>query len=113
MNSNPSLKIQAKRARERAKKKLQIDPSTGREAERRMKFILKSFQIAHDSFVLSSTIHSTQGYVGVPDQGRDWPNMASSAHARFRYLREVGGYMLVDTTINTEYVYCAVQRFHY
>ncbi|KAG8928510.1 hypothetical protein FRC01_005831 [Tulasnella sp. 417] len=92
--------LQLKRARERARKKEKLDPARGREASRRVDFILKSLETAHGDFLLERAIHSQQGYVGVPDGGEDWRNFSNSKAARLRYLRDVGGYLLVDTSLD-------------
>lgn len=96
--------LQSKRARERARKKEKIDFSRGKEAARRVDFIVKSLEMAHEDFLLERAIHSQQGYVGVPDKGQDWCNSSTTGSARLAYLRDVGGYRLVDTSLNSRQV---------
>ncbi|KAG9014681.1 hypothetical protein FRB90_005209 [Tulasnella sp. 427] len=99
----------AKRARERLRKKQRIDPSTGREALRRTRFINESLCVAHSDFLIAGTTHSREGYVGLPDQGREWQG-DSPANERYAYLREVGGYLEVDTSMNPRVDYPFVDR---
>ncbi|KAG8893224.1 hypothetical protein FRC01_013712, partial [Tulasnella sp. 417] len=98
--SGDKITVQAKRARERAKKKQKVDSSRGKDASRRVEFIVRSLEVAHEDFALNRTVHSKQGYVGVPDKGQEWRNFSSSGRARIDYLRDVGGYQLVDTTVD-------------
>lgn len=99
MIDSAALAKRAKRARERRRKKEKLDRGAGQEALRRMNFIKKSLCIAHSDFLVSGAIHSKEGYVGVPDQGREWSGSGSTSQ-RYAFLREVGGYQEVDTTLN-------------
>ncbi|KAG9043129.1 hypothetical protein FS837_009970 [Tulasnella sp. UAMH 9824] len=97
--------LQLKRARERVRKKQKLESTRGAEASRRANFILQSLETAHEDFLLEQAIHSQQGYVGVPDGGRDWPNSSSTGSTRLAYLRDIGGYRLVDTSLNSRVDY--------
>lgn len=104
-----ALARRAKRARERQRKKEKLDREAGQEALRRTNFIKKSLCIAHSDFLVSRAMHSKEGYVGVPDQGREWSG-SSPTNQRYAYLREVGGYQEVDTTLNPRVDYPFVDR---
>lgn len=89
--------LQAKRKRERARKKATKDATTGHEAERRVQFIRRSLQIAQEDFAVEDTIHSDQGYEGVRDGGADWRD-SDPGKSRLDYLRNNRGYLVLDTT---------------
>ncbi|KIO27622.1 hypothetical protein M407DRAFT_23187 [Tulasnella calospora MUT 4182] len=97
--------LQAKRTRERARKKLNLDRSRGKEADRRAKFVARSLEVAHQDFILNRTLHSKQGYVGIPDGGQEWGGSSRNPSTRLAYLRDVGGYTIVDTTIDSSVDY--------